>query len=77
MYIIIMLQKMFSKNITDEFMCIIKEIKNQEDFIFLGYDCFGEFDDEYFFDDDHLNYTGAVKFSKMINDVINNLEKNV
>lgn len=49
MYIIIMLQKMFSKNITDEFMCIIKEIKNQEDFIFLGYDFFGEFDDEYFF----------------------------
>ena len=51
-------------------------IKNHSSAIFInGWTLNNNFNDEDFFDIDHINPQGAAKFSAILNDVIKNLEK--
>lgn len=59
-----------SISIKNEFYDIINEMKSKYEFQFI--DCFEneEFEDEYFYDTSHLNYKGAEKFTKLLNNII-------
>lgn len=67
-------KKYFSKQILDEFYYLIREIskKHSSAFFFDGWSL-PSFPDTDFFDTDHLNIQGAVKFSTIFNEFIENL----
>ena len=79
MFLITMTQgymKHFKKKLLDEFYFIINEmVKKYPQAIFVDGWKFEGFNDKYFRDVDHLNIQGAAKFSTILNNVIENLEK--
>lgn len=60
----------FSRKIENEFKSIINKIREKHDFQFLDYFRSDLFVDEEFADVSHLNYYGAEKFTKMLNESI-------
>lgn len=62
------------QQIWDECIQTIKSIRKDYPFIFLGGDFWKDFTDNDFIDCDHVNYRGAVKCSKKINDIIMKME---
>jgi len=60
----------FSKRIEDEFHSIIKEVGQEYNFQYIDYFRSEEFEDDYFQDVSHLTPKGAVKFTKILNEVI-------
>lgn len=62
--------KYFSKKIEDEFHSIINEFEKEYDFQYIDYFRSKEFDDKYFQDVSHLTPEGAVKFTKILNNLI-------
>ena len=69
-------KKYFNRQKLDEFYCLISEAqKKHPSTLFIdGWKLQG-FSDMYFADTDHLNIQGAAKFSTILNNVIENLEK--
>ena len=65
---------LFSKQIIDEFYCIIKELQRKDSFVFFDeYKC-NILSHQEFFDGMHLNDEGAKKFSKYLSDKIMKIE---
>lgn len=62
------------QQIWDECVQTVKSIRKKLPFVFLGGDFFNDFTDNDFLDCDHVNYRGAIKCSKKINDVIMKIE---
>lgn len=68
--------KYFSKKLLDEFNYYVNEvIKKFPNAVFVDGWKLKSFDDSDFYDVDHLNIKGAAKFSTILNNVIEQLEK--
>ena len=67
--------KCFSKQKIDEFYFILREVQEKYPAVFIDGRKLKGFDDSDFYDVDHLSIKGAAKFSAMLNNVIEQIEK--